>query len=239
MVVEVVVIVGWDLFCWEDEMTREDFLLKKGFECRKFWTLEGTKFWEVFIGDEGDIELIKEEEEKWIFGSWTLFSTIRVAWVQGRAEEEIGEGVYMFLGGGKESEGLWKLSWGMGAWTNAPLESGAITDSTNASPSNYSLSIEIILDLLLWIWLGWVLGSITRPTTWGIVAWNPEFLRQRRNIILLWSGGRKDDFFTFTLGWPNFLTLRNKGGRVWNNFLDPYLWRRSMQFRRGSWFSLL
>ena len=47
----------------------EDFLLKEGFEFRKFWTLDGTKLWEIFtIGDEGETELTKEEEE-WTLGS--------------------------------------------------------------------------------------------------------------------------------------------------------------------------
>ena len=36
IVIEVVVIAGWDLFYLENEMTREDFLLRKGFECCKF-----------------------------------------------------------------------------------------------------------------------------------------------------------------------------------------------------------
>ena len=60
----VVVIASWDLVCWEDKMMREDCLLKEGFEYRKFWTLERIKFWEIFIRDEGDIELIKEEEKE-------------------------------------------------------------------------------------------------------------------------------------------------------------------------------
>ena len=55
----------------------EDFLLKEGFEFCKFWTLDGTKLWEIFtIGDEGEIELTKEEEEKWTLGSWGLWSDI-------------------------------------------------------------------------------------------------------------------------------------------------------------------
>ena len=44
VVVEVAIIVGWDLVCWEDNMTQEDFLLKEGFEYHKFWTLEGLNF---------------------------------------------------------------------------------------------------------------------------------------------------------------------------------------------------
>ena len=44
------------------------------------------------------------------------------------------------------------------------------------SPSNSSLLVKIILDLLLWVWLDWVLGSTIGPAIGGIVAEILNFL---------------------------------------------------------------
>ena len=42
--------------------------LKKVLNVINFGLLRGVKVWEGFIGDEGDIELLREEKEEWIIG---------------------------------------------------------------------------------------------------------------------------------------------------------------------------